>query len=111
METLTSFPYKFNLGQIKFELEDGRVTWVSPEGIESKCSLDGKMQAIKIFDDKEEYVMTVEYPDGIYCISHNWGIFGPFQTVNDVVFDDAKNVPVISGVRGGETGEFPCIRE
>ncbi|OGL46300.1 MAG: hypothetical protein A2161_00035 [Candidatus Schekmanbacteria bacterium RBG_13_48_7] len=111
MEKISSFPYKFELGGTKFEIEDGRVTWVNPEGIESKCSLDGKIQGIAIFKNKIEYVMTVKYPDGIYCISHNNGIFGPFKEVKDIQYDDKKSISVISGVRGKETGAFPMVRE
>ena len=110
METFTSFPYKFNLGKTKFELEDGRVTWISPEGIESKCSLDGKMTAIAIFEDKNEYVMTVEYPDGFYCISHNNGMFGPFKEISDIKFNSEQGSSVVTGIQDEKSGQFPLVR-
>jgi hypothetical protein len=111
MEAISSFPYKFNLGGTKFEIEDGKVTWINQAGIESKCSLDGKIQGIAIFKDKEEYVMTVKSKDGIYCISHASGMFGPFKEISDIQFDAKKGVSVVDGTRGKSSGKFPLVRE
>ena len=110
MEKISSFPYTFKLGDLNFEISDGRVIWTNAEGVESRVVLDGKIQNIAIFEDKIEYVMTAEYPDGIYCISHNNGIFGPFKEINNIYYDDDKIAAIVSGIQGNTKGEFTLLR-
>lgn len=110
METITGFPKTFSLDGVKFEINDGQVIWINPEGIESRVVLEGKIKGLAIFEDKKEYVMTIRYPDGMYCISHQNGMFGPFKEIKDVYYDDDNQVPVVSGTRDDRQGKFSLDR-
>jgi len=64
-----------------------------------------------VFELHTVYRLTMPvYNDGDYCISKKHGMFGPFEKVEDVTFDDAKGISLARGVLNGKEGDHPLAK-
>jgi hypothetical protein len=110
MEQITSFPHEFKIHGETINLEKNTLRRIDANGIESRLTLVGDVFGAVVNEGIDEWVVVAKYGDGDYCISKKHGMFGPFEKVEDIAFDEAQGISLAKGVLDGKEGDHPLSK-
>jgi len=103
MIKLTEYPYTFKLDGETIEVNKNMVRKITREGIEQKVSLDGDAIGVSFSEEHNDYVIVVSYKSGIYVITKQAGWMGPFETAEEITYNQENGVPVLKSTKQGKS--------
>jgi hypothetical protein len=103
MIKLKEYPYTFKLDGETIEVNKNMVRKITREGIEEKVSLDGDAIGVSFSEEHNDYVIVINYKTGIYVITKKAGWLGPFETAEEISYNNENGIPLLKSTKQGKS--------
>ena len=108
MDKISDFPHTLQVAGETIKLEQNRIYKTWADGSTGSMSVTSDVIGVAVSEPLDEYVIVMKSVDGFHVMSRIQGWFGPYDEIEDIVFDDKASS--VKGKKAGESGTFPLVR-